>query len=738
MDLNLLLNSILRKLWLIILIPIITGVSTYLNTMNMEKKYKSVAQIATGFTQRSEIDLTDERFSLYEADVKFNNIIENLNSQHVMGMLSYRLLIDELKGNTYRLNNSENAREIINQTGNTRTIIRMLENKLDSMTLLSSRNSTERNIQNLLANLEYDYDELRKLIYVSRVNNTDYIYVVGLTENPQLSSFIVNTLVDEFLRFHKSLRDDRSSFSVEFLQSLVNQKKEELQKASDRLEYFKRTNNFIDVEVESETRITQITFYENLKNDKEAEIKNLTFALADINDRLENISETSNPLKTNTKIIQLQNRIDLLNEKYAKSNFSDKVLLDSINLLRELRRNEISITKSNTKDTNSNKLDELLSEKRETEVKLKMSKENLRDIEYKIDALRQNISSFASDQATFAGLQREIDLATQEYLDAQEKFNAAQNKSLVKESNIKQVLMAQPALEPESSKRLIIIAIAVVASFAFTLIVFIVLELMDLSIRTASIYKRNTKLKLIGVLNDLKVKNVNFEKIFSSEQNVEKTKKFKHLLRKIRFDINNSNSKIVLFTSTKNGEGKSFVLFSIAYSFSLMQKRVLIIDTNFRNNSLTNFLIPKSSTKYLLGAHENENWHGANGDNEPNLVSNNLQKNIIKRTSFKGIDVVGNNGLNLSPSEVFVNRDFKLLLKELATEYDFIFMEGSALNDFSDSKELIEYVDKVVAVFSARSTIKDIDKESIAYLSGINSKFLGGILNFVENKHLDI
>ncbi|NJN26111.1 MAG: AAA family ATPase [Cyclobacteriaceae bacterium] len=367
-----------------------------------------------------------------------------------------------------------------------------------------------------------------------------------------------------------------------------------------------------------------------------------------------------------------------------------------------------------------------------------MSKENLRDIEYKIDALRQNISSFASDQATFAGLQREIDLATQEYLDAQEKFNAAQNKSLVKESNIKQVLMAQPALEPESSKRLIIIAIAVVASFAFTLIVFIVLELMDLSIRTASIYKRNTKLKLIGVLNDLKVKNVNFEKIFSSEQNVEKTKKFKHLLRKIRFDINNSNSKIVLFTSTKNGEGKSFVLFSIAYSFSLMQKRVLIIDTNFRNNSLTNFLIPKSSTKYLLGAHENENWHGANGDNEPNLVSNNLQKNIIKRTSFKGIDVVGNNGLNLSPSEVFVNRDFKLLLKELATEYDFIFMEGSALNDFSDSKELIEYVDKVVAVFSARSTIKDIDKESIAYLSGINSKFLGGILNFVENKHLDI
>ncbi|NJN26112.1 MAG: hypothetical protein HC819_09120 [Cyclobacteriaceae bacterium] len=363
MDLNLLLNSILRKLWLIILIPIITGVSTYLNTMNMEKKYKSVAQIATGFTQRSEIDLTDERFSLYEADVKFNNIIENLNSQHVMGMLSYRLLIDELKGNTYRLNNSENAREIINQTGNTRTIIRMLENKLDSMTLLSSRNSTERNIQNLLANLEYDYDELRKLIYVSRVNNTDYIYVVGLTENPQLSSFIVNTLVDEFLRFHKSLRDDRSSFSVEFLQSLVNQKKEELQKASDRLEYFKRTNNFIDVEVESETRITQITFYENLKNDKEAEIKNLTFALADINDRLENISETSNPLKTNTKIIQLQNRIDLLNEKYAKSNFSDKVLLDSINLLRELRRNEISITKSNTKDTNSNKLDELLSEK---------------------------------------------------------------------------------------------------------------------------------------------------------------------------------------------------------------------------------------------------------------------------------------------------------------------------------------------------------------------------------------
>ena len=38
--------------------------------------------------------------------------------------------------------------------------------------------------------------------------------------------------------------------------------------------------------------------------------------------------------------------------------------------------------------------------------------------------------------------------------------------------------------------------------------------------------------------------------------------------------------------------------------------------------------------------------------------------------------------------------------------YDYIFMEGAPLNGYSDSKELVQYADGVIAIFSATSEIQ--------------------------------
>ena len=63
-------------------------------------------------------------------------------------------------------------------------------------------------------------------------------------------------------------------------------------------------------------------------------------------------------------------------------------------------------------------------------------------------------------------------------------------------------------------------------------------------------------------------------------------------------------------------------------------------------------------------------------------------------------------------------------------------MEGPALNDYSDSKELIDYADKVIPVFSADALLNHHDKESIKYFKSINGKLMGTVLNKVKFKHL--
>jgi len=73
----------------------------------------------------------------------------------------------------------------------------------------------------------------------------------------------------------------------------------------------------------------------------------------------------------------------------------------------------------------------------------------------------------------------------------------------------------------------------------------------------------------------------------------------------------------------------------------------------------------------------------------------------------------------------------------LTGDFDYIFLEGPPLNDFSDSKELIQYVDGVIAVFSATHIIKQIDKESIQFLKDLNGKFCGSILNKVDPENVN-
>ena len=57
------------------------------------------------------------------------------------------------------------------------------------------------------------------------------------------------------------------------------------------------------------------------------------------------------------------------------------------------------------------------------------------------------------------------------------------------------------------------------------------------------------------------------------------------------------------------------------------------------------------------------------------------------------------------------------------------------MNNYSDTQELVEYSDHVIAVFSADSELEEQDKQSLAFLRELEGKLLGGVLNRVELKH---
>ena len=729
MDIVYFIRALLRRKWILIGVPIVAILCALIFTRDFIRLYKSSAQLSTGFTVNEQVKLTEERFNVYEADIKFNNVLETLISTKVVGLLSYKLMIHDLETDRppFRRIEDQDKKAALLRNLDLDKVKVVLQNHLDSMQLLTSFDADEKKILELLKLYQYDYVSLSELLFVNRVKRTDYIEIQFFSDNPELSAFVVNSLCSEFLRYYNSLWYERSNEAVKTFANLVEQKRQELNEKEEALRAFKSSQGVLNVEAESTSQIEQIASYESALSEARRESQALALSIEDINKRLSNLSTSNRGLlassSTNTDILTLREQINVLNKEYISGGATDNQLLERINNLRNQLYTKLEEANGTASFEGEEQLGrpDLISKKRDLETELAISQDNVRSLASKVADLRASVGSYASKEARIATLERDLALASQEYLGAQEKYNTAINVNLASNHNIRQTLEGQPAVEPESSKRLITTALSGVTSFILCVMIIIFLEYVDVSIKTSANFRKQLNSDIIGVINKLNQKEVASENIFSNKSRKSENKDiFRDLIRKLRFEIESSSKKVILFTSTSPGAGKTTVVKALARTLSLGKKRVLIIDTNFSNNTLTREL----EGRVALGAHSIES----------NLVG--ITK-MIRASRIPNVDILGCSRGDYSPSEIFPEGKFISQLKEVGGQYDYVFLEGAALNQYTDSKELARYVDGIILVFAADSVIKPLDKESIAFLEKQESRFIGSILNKVKRENLN-
>jgi Mrp family chromosome partitioning ATPase len=278
-----------------------------------------------------------------------------------------------------------------------------------------------------------------------------------------------------------------------------------------------------------------------------------------------------------------------------------------------------------------------------------------------------------------------------------------------------------------------IIGATVVGVFLIGILIVVLTAFLDSSIRTPNIFSKVVNLKLISIVNfmDLKERSLN-ELVASTDQSYDPQDKqrfhnvFRESLRKLRYEIEMTGKKIFLFTSTTKGEGKTTLIQALSFSMSLSKKKILIIDTNFCNNDLT---------VKLDGAPILEKIIPSDRSNE-SLAEQ--VRSLSKDIGVGSVYIIGSQGGDYTPSEILPRKNLLHYLHSLTAEYDYIFLEGPPLNDFSDTRELTQYVDGVIAIFSADHVLSQIDKESMQYFRELNGKFCGAVLNKVDLKMVSV
>lgn len=733
MDFIYLFRLLLKKKWIIIGAAFIAAGIAYWFTRNQERQYKSSAQVSTGFTTNDEdIKLNgDNNFNFYEADTKFNNVLVTFTSQTVISLLSYTLILHDLESDKpFRVLTEEQKKSSVYTDVDIEYAKTVFRNKLDSMRMLTSYNADERTLLEFLDLYRYDYNSILKYLYVYRQEHTDYIEIDYQSENPELSAFVVNNAFRVFLRYYKTIRSQKSSESLDSLRSIVERKKQERDSKDSQLQ----SQGISNGDIKATSNLELIKDLETKLADEKNNQTNYYYSLQNINSRLAALGNGSTRPAVNSnnnELVILRKQRDDAYSAYLNSGSSDQSLLDKYNQLKTQYENKLlssSTSNGTSKLQDGDNKTDLLNKKGELEVNLQAATVNIKSLETRIASLRGNVASDASQSATSQTLLNEAELADKQYLSAQESYNNALDANFSSVNNFRQILFGQPAIDPEPSKRILIVGGAGMAAFAISTLIIIFLAYLDTSVKTPAIFSKTVNLKLISMVSFMNFKNrtlvdvVTNKNVSENKNDKQRQNIFRESVRKLRYEVESSGKKIFLFTSSKKGEGKTTLIQALSFSMSLSKRRILIIDTNFCNNDLT---VQLNGESLLAKINPNES----------------SIDEIAKMATDVGVGevfVIGCESGDFTPSEILPRENLLQHLNELKDEYDYIFLEGPPLNDFTDSKELTDYVDGVIAVFSAQRHITQIDKESIKFFKGLNGKFCGAILNKVELENVNV
>jgi len=734
MDLLYLLYSLLRKKWIIVGCTLLGVAAGFGFTFLKKKQYVAFAQYSTGFTMEKKVKLSEnDNLNFYEIDLRFNNVIETFKSAKVLGMLSYKLMLHDLEDKRpFRQLSDDKKQNEAYKNINIEKVKQTLRRKVDNIDLVSPYDPEEKKVFDLISLYGYDGETLFNSLQFDRVGRTDFINIFFKSENPELSAFVVNTIGEQFIRFFNSIYGIRTQDAKVKLDSLAKEKYDLMMRKTEQLRAFKDSVGPPSLSERASQAMTTVTTLTSDYQKELAKLNGLRAELRSVDEQLRLLNiPVSGSVNNNAEIMKLRNtNAELEKDKVGKSDEEKRQIQVKIDANAQKM---IDLGKGNspnalkTQEKNSEKRDQLVSKKTDLIEQIIASERNVKLFEDEKDKYVAMINLGGGSDVVQQSIENELETLTKEYNQLRNSLQGTLDLNVNPENNIKPVLPGQPPINPEPTRRLLFMGIAGVLMAFLSSFIILLLEFMDTSYKTPSIFTRASKLKTLSIINRVDFKEKPLTDYFHTNGHTERGKEetiFVENLRKLRYELEQSGKKIFLVTSTRPNEGKTTIIEALANSFSLSKKKVLLIDANFSNNTLTD----KFAAKPAL---EQFSVNGTASAHEKFI-------NIASQTPIPFTDIVGCKEGNYTPSEVLPKNNLLENLKSMTGEYDFVFIEGAALNTHADSKELSKYAEGIISVFSARSSLRPTDKESIEYLKSTGNKFTGAVFNQVEPENMDM
>ena len=505
---------------------------------------------------------------------------------------------------------------------------------------------------------------------------------------PLRAKDILNAIEHTYLSEKIKLKSKSAQGKLDFIDTQLETINLALEKAASRLEEYKARHTIVNMGNKAK-----------LTSQKLSELESNLYEL-----------ETSRSVLNNIlKYIRSHNDIRGIDVSFKQQSYADSTVNSIILEIQKANAKRTTLllnrTKSHPEVSNLNR--QLASLKKSLEESIKSS---LRNIDMRISTLKGIIGKRRKELQTLPVQEKRLATLTRDYMVNEKIYDYLLEKraetTIVESSTVSQVHILNPPIlpqKPTKPKRILLIISGLVLGLISGIMVAAARKYLHTTIRTTENIEELTNIPIYGTLPIL---NESSRQLYSAFLSA--------LWTNIAFLGDRNKSKLITFTSTVSGEGKTTTVCELGENIAQSNKKVIIIDLDMRKSSL------------------HKRYHLSNGTGISDLLlGNTTLDKAIKKTKFDNLDIITSGPIPANPTGLIMSGTLEPLISELLQMYDYVLLDSPAIGLVADAKILLYLSDITFIVLKANYSKKEFI-ENINRMNDDPDVNLGIILNGID------
>ena len=484
---------------------------------------------------------------------------------------------------------------------------------------------------------------------------------------------ILKTLIYQYITTNIEDRNEVADSTIKFIQNRLSYIGGELGGLEGNIQTFRQKNQIADMSAQSKLIVENSGQYINDLAKAEIQITILNELESYLKDESKNKRILPSSLIPNDVVFS--NAMDRYNSLLIER---DKQLMSET---------ELSPFVQNIDKQVANLRADILGNIQNTKKTYVVTRDKLRR---QISQVDNKIQEVPEIEKNYLVLARQQKIKEQLYIFLMEK---AEETAISKTSNVAVAKTIDPpkaASKPVSPRKTIILAIAMILGIVIPLVIFFILEMLNNTINTKEDISDNTYVPIIGEISH---NTTSDNLVVAGSGRSAIAEQFRALRTNLSFYLKNEDQKIILFTSSISGEGKSFTAINLANILALTGKRVVMMEMDLRKPGLSTKL-NVSNTKGF-----------SNYTIDSKLTTSDILKSLD--SIHPNLYLIGSGPIPPNPAETLMSDRTAVLLEDLKSQFDYIIMDAPPVGIITDAQILADVADISIYMMRQGVTLKD-------------------------------